>query len=151
MLIFIEKEKIQRILCCSLTDRQAWTRGRTLSFSSYASSSGFGWTAGCSSSGWFPDLRSERRQWSWPTMSESCNTVAGQRGEVQICGTTKVSGAGSVESKRPKMLRIREERGKLLKWNQITFANSAIYFLSTTRIIKLKKCDGGRRCFLLCL
>lgn len=87
---------------CLLTDLQAWTRGRTLSFSSYASSSGFGWTAEYSSSGWFPDHRSERRQWSWLTMSESCNTVAGRRRKVQTCGTTMVSGASSVKPKDAK-------------------------------------------------
>ena len=58
--------------CFQPTGLQAWTRGKTWSSSSCASSWGFGWKAGCSSSDWFPARHSERRLWSWPMMSESC-------------------------------------------------------------------------------
>lgn len=44
-----------------------------MSSSSCASSSGCGWRAGCSSCGWFPDRRSERRLWSSPMTLKSCS------------------------------------------------------------------------------
>lgn len=58
------------------TGLRAWIRGRTWSFSSCASSSGFGWRAGCSSCGWFPGRRSARRLWSSLMTLKSCSGVA---------------------------------------------------------------------------